>query len=463
MIKVEFVSAICAKNAVAEHVIYPFRDTLIIDPQRIAGLDFYSIESRKCSFSFRITDWVQDNVMNWNFVSGTKINEYAIRVKNDSTTKFIGFIKPENNSINYNKKNKIVKITSMDVMGLLITLSGVTNSYASGEYDAIDLLGDEVQSILEKFDLSYTNNADNITYEIDSFEIEYNNKEEFDDSELTDTVVGDPSPLYDAWAYIRSVVYDAENDIFNIDICDYTQSFIEQGEYQEDIKYIHFELNTNLIVNNYKYRVKSDRTMNPLTLWDEWVDDYGVDTSNQSDEDGSGNTFSFDDSPHTTSLLYSGNLTTEEITISPDGDSQYREINRLSLINSLLILLNAAIYGEDDSDIAIIEKTNISQQPDIILDAYVMDQDEGLILHSEKQFDNYFSIFANSKYISAAIKQYFDNLFEAFIKEIVVIIKEDGRNYHVGVLVSLENITYIVSEVDAQVGEHYKQLKIWGE
>lgn len=100
----------------AEEIITNIQE-LDIDPQAIAEIDYFSQESRRLSVTLPTTSWLQEKIENIETIQGTDFWEYAIRVKENGETTYIGWIKKQD--IEHDHKTQEVRISANDHLSLL--------------------------------------------------------------------------------------------------------------------------------------------------------------------------------------------------------------------------------------------------------------------------------------------------------------------------------------------------------
>jgi len=463
VIKIEFVGYAQAKNGQSACTISQLK-SVKVDPQAISGIDYHSVESRKASFEFYCTDWVKTNFVDtFSYISDTKYNIYAIRYSIDDVTEYIGYVKPTD--VKYDQRTKMVKISCTDILGVLLELADTDNDYTQGSTVVKTLLEEEITDILSGFDVEYTDTSDEVTYSLTDFEIVYNNYENFEWVVGTDGLAYDPEGgVYGGGTNtgrIRSVVYDGSK--FIVKICDFYEDIDrDESEYHESIDYVYFEINTDLFISAYYYRHLKGVYDDQYHLWDNYLNSgYGSNTSSPSATNGD-DVFEFGLNIHGARLYFTGDLTLDSINIDADEDVTYTTENRKKIITALLILMNAGMKIEKDGDIVVEDKDLIDEGSAINVDAYIIDNENGFILHSESNFDSYFDFVKDKKHISGAITQYYDNLFESFRFEYNMEVN-NVVDLALGDTIAVNGKDMKIVEIDEPYNMNIYIIKAWGE
>jgi len=465
VIKIEFVGYAQAKNGQSACTISQLK-SVKVDPQAISGIDYHSVESRKASFEFYCTDWVKTNFVDtFSYISNTKYNIFAIRYSIDDVTEYIGYVKPTD--VKYDQRTKMVKISCADIVGVLLELADTDKIYEEGQKDIGEFLVDEIGDILSDYDVDISNDADDITYNLNERVI-YQHESKFfpwaarDGLYLTGGSVGGWS------ATIRNITSNGLT--FQVRMCDY-RTIQSLGICRERIKSLFFIFTKSFEI--YDVRYTDDDTWYEYTgyehrLWNDWINSYyGTDVSNTFvtiPNPPNGNmtlTFRSDNNwpDHLrTNIYFAGYMQLENIYLYSDDENEYIETNQKTLIKNLLLLLNAGLLIAKNGDITITEKSLLESATNI--DNYLLDNEQGFILHSEAEFD--FGHIKNFETYERIIKNYYDNLFESFRFEYNMEVS-NTVDLALGDTIAVNGKDMKIVEIDEPYNMNIYIIKAWGE
>ena len=457
MIQIEFVHYTETKNGSSYLTITGIK-SLKIDPQKISGIDYYSVESRKAKFTFYSDTSFMDSyfIEHFVFIPDTKYNIFAVRIKHDGVIEYIGYIKPAN--VTYDEKTKLMTISCTDIIGVLLDIGKVEKDYAGNPYIINDILENEITDILNVFDVNYIDNSTNVIYSVNNLEFINDKIEEF---EQIEGYTLDILPMR-LKARIRNV--ERLGIYFKVSICDYISLYnAVTGKWDQEITYIIIIFRNDLLPYGYQYKHETLSGSSMESLWLDWWEDGGGNECNSS-ASGGGITITFGTGDDGTRFYATGDVTIEEIIVSKENDNnnlvKYTK-DRIEFIGALLILKNCALKIAKNGDITIENKDLIDEANAINIDGYVLENSNGFILHSKGNFNKYDFVWRGDN-IEGILHQFYDNYFESFKFEIAPNVRSDIE-LELGNTIIKNGAYRKIVEIDEPYNENIYYIKAWGE
>lgn len=476
----EFVNYYQAKSGAALHTISEIESDL--DPEKISGYEFYTIEPQKLEITCYLDSWLTANLLigikalNNNTIGNTRFWNKCIRIKKDGEIIYIGYIRADGYDPDL-VANEIT-ITAMNSVGFLIeTFENDKITYNVEEEYPFEaelrrlLLGNQVLSTeaYQPPEFSIHENYNMISGWYWNSEIDEGSFSEWDyDHQLFPTGY----PAYSPVLYLKKsiqAIYEDEEGIVNVVFCKFWQGTIMPTRVAEYIKIRHFKIKNSIILYED----------NTFTHHKNWYFVAGVEIEeyqNQVEADelywthylGNGYPHLQNLGPYETQagiyqiigddLKFTGVVNFDHFIFKRQRDDEDTvELKRIDILRKLLLLNNLTMKPIPDSDIHIVNRTNVDEDLPVLYipDQYIQEDNPIPILKDPPDFENEYDAFENGEYIGRVLTGYMEYIYD---------LMDEGRLLEIekvpGLIEKISICQLLVCSHPAGGSRQYKVVKV---